>query len=328
MSIAALQTYLKPLQDIIDLENINEISINQPGEIWVEKRGEKIRYERPELDLKHLKSLARLIAQSTGQDVSEEKPLLSATLPQGYRVQIVYPPACEASKIVFSIRKQTILNLDLDEYEKLGAFKDTKTEAIEDADAKILKDFLVKRDLKGFIKHAVLSRKNMILSGGTSTGKTTFLNAVVREISDQDRIITVEDAREVQLKQPNKVHLLASRGEQGKAKVTAQTLIEACLRLAPDRIIVGELRGVEAFSFMRAINTGHPGSITTIHADSPKLAFEQLTLMLIQSGMGLNRDEIMAYLKNVIDIIVQLKRDRKGRRFVSEIFYNEKRDLM
>jgi type IV secretion system protein VirB11 len=121
------------------------------------------------------------------------------------------------------------------------------------------------------------------------------------------------------------VHLVVSKGGQGLAQVTTQTLIEACLRLAPDRIIVGELRGIEAFSFVRAINTGHPGSIATIHADSPKLAIEQLVLMLIQADIGLTRGEVIPYIKNVIDIIVQLKKGVNGSRFVSEIFYNKEK---
>ena len=118
--------------------------------------------------------------------------------------------------------------------------------------------------------NAITMKKNIIISGGTSTGKTTFTNAALRAIPNDERLITVEDAREIDLQHPNRVHLLASKGGQGRANLTTQDLIEACLRLRPDRIIVGELRGAEAFSFLRAINTGHPGSISTLHADTPK----------------------------------------------------------
>jgi type IV secretion system protein VirB11 len=121
----------------------------------------------------------------------------------------------------------------------------------------------------------------------------------------------------------NKVHLIASKGGQGRAKVTMQDLIEACLRLRPDRIIVGELRGAEAFSFLRAINTGHPGSISTLHADTPNMALEQLKLMVMQAGLGMPPTEIKQYIKSVIDIVVQLKREAGGKRFVSEIYYRE-----
>ena len=116
-------------------------------------------------------------------------------------------------------------------------------------------------------------------------------------------------------------HLLASKGAQGRAKVTTQDLIEACLRLRPERIIVGELRGAEAFSFLRAINTGHPGSISTLHADTPLMAIEQLKMMVMQAGLGLSPAEITSYIKNVIDIIIQLKRGEKGKRYISEIYY-------
>ena len=134
----------------------------------------------------------------------------------------------------------------------------------------------------------MIYKKNVIVSGGTSTGKTTFTNVMLQEIPSDERLITCEDAREIVLNNhPNRLHLLASKGGQGRAKVTTQDLIEACLRLRPDRIIVGELRGVEVFSFLRAINTGHPGSISTLHADAPMMVIEQLKLMVMQAGLGL-----------------------------------------
>ena len=119
----------------------------------------------------------------------------------------------------------------------------------------------------------------------------------------------------------NTVHLLSSRGDQGQSRVTPQQLLEASLRLRPDRIILGELRGAEAFSFLRAINTGHPGSMATLHADSPAMAFEQLVLMVMQANLGMDRPQIMAYVKQIIDVVIQLKRNDNGQRIVSEIFY-------
>jgi type IV secretion system protein VirB11 len=151
---------------------------------------------------------------------------------------------------------------------------------------------------------------------------------MLQAIPSNERLITTEDAREIDLNvHPNHVHLLASKGGQGRAKVDTQTLIEACLRLRPDRIIVGELRGQEAFSFLRAINTGHPGSISTLHADSPQMAFEQLKLMVMQAGLGMSPSEIMSYIKNVVEIVVQLKRGEKGVRFVSEIYFRKLEEL-
>mgnify|MGYP000384931042 CR=1 FL=1 len=285
MSIKALETYLLPLERLFSLPNVAEISINQPGEAWVEIKGEMHREPLPEFDLNHLKSLGRLVAQYTEQMISEERPVLSATLPQGYRIQVIFPPACEPRTVVMSIRKQTIMNMNLDDYEAIGAFQSTVSVEQEDSLNKTLSALLDKGEIKNFLSTAIKGRKNIIISGGTSTGKTTFMNAALKEIPPHERLITAEDAREIDLKwHPNKVHLVASRGGQGRAQVSTQDLIEACLRLRPDRIIVGELRGKEAFSYLRAVNTGHPGSISTLHADNPRLAFEQLVLMVMQIG--------------------------------------------
>jgi type IV secretion system protein VirB11 len=323
MSIAALNTYLAPLQRLFNEEGIQEISINKPGEAWVEKHGDMRHEVLPEYTLEHLKGLAQLIAQSTAQTISAEKPLLSGSLPGGYRVQVVFPPACEGNNVALSIRKQTALDISLNDYAAMGAFEGTRTglsspQPFDDE----LKDLYAKGNAQAFIALAVKAKKNIIISGGTSTGKTTFMNAALKEIPAHERIITVEDAREVQLTHlPNKLHLLGSKGGQGQAKITTQDLIEACLRLRPDRIIVGELRGAEAFSYLRAVNTGHPGSIATLHADSPRLAIEQLILMIMQANLGITREQIKEYVEEVVQVVVQLKRGEKGKRFVSEIYF-------
>lgn len=321
----ALLTYLEPLENFFREEGVTEIIINQPKEIWIEKYGE-IRNEKVEaLDFAHLKSLAKLIAQSTNQIIDNAHPLLSATLPSGYRVQVVIPPACDPQMIGFAIRKPTQIQMTLDDYEEKGAFEQVKVEDSGDDEIKTeLKNMLQNRQIKDFFKKAVHTKQNIIISGGTSTGKTTFTNTVLREIPSNERLISVEDAREVVLdNHGNRLHLLASKGGQSVAKVTTQDLIEACLRLRPDRIIVGELRGAEAFSFLRAINTGHPGSVSTLHADAPLMAVEQLKLMVMQAGLGISPDQIKDYILNVIDIIVQLKRAPSGVRFVSEICFTK-----
>ena len=322
-SLTALDTFLEPLTALFAEEGIQEISINRPGEAWIEKFGEMRHELLPAFTQEHLQSLAHLIAQSTSQTISEEKPLLSATLPDGYRVQVVFPPACADGGIAMSIRKQAALMMTLDTYEQLGAFANTKTGlGIHNPMDDILGDLYAKGDVKGFISQAVKFKKNIIISGGTSTGKTTFMNAALTQIPSNERIITVEDAREVQITHiPNRVHLMVSKGGQGRAKVTTQDLIEACLRLRPDRIIVGELRGAEAFSYLRAVNTGHPGSIATIHADSPTLAIEQLILMIMQADLGITREQIKDYVESIIQVVIQLKRGEKGRRFVSEVYF-------
>lgn len=322
MNITALDTFLDPLKALFAEDGIQEISVNRPGEAWVEKYGDMRREELPGMTLEHMRSLAHLIAQSTSQSISEEKPLLSANLPGGYRIQIIIPPACDAG-VVMAIRKQTALDMDLDAYEAMGAFEKTRTAGhhVDPADVK-LKELYEAGEVKAFIDLAVKSKKNIIVSGGTSTGKTTFMNAALKSLPANERIITVEDVREVNIAHvPNRVHLLASKGGQGRAKVTTQDLIEACLRMRPDRIIVGELRGAEAFSYLRAVNTGHPGSIATLHADSPTLAIEQLILMIMQADLGITRDQIKEYVESVINVIIQLKRGEKGKRYVSEIYY-------
>jgi len=322
MSIAALDSYLAPLKQILDRDGVNEVSINRPFEVWIECKGDMIREELPTFDIEHLKSLGRLVAQATEQRLSEEEPLLSATLPSGYRIQIVFPPACEQGCVVMSIRKPSSLKWSLDDYEKMGMFASASVGEVTDKNDLILAKLLELNRIKDFLARAVIYKKNIIISGGTSTGKTTFTNAVIRSIPHEERLITVEDAREVDLtSHPNRVHLLASKGAQGRAKVTTQDLIEACLRLRPERIIVGELRGSEAFSFLRAINTGHPGSISTLHADTPKMAIEQLKMMVMQAGLGMSPSEITSYIKNVVDIVVQLKRGEKGKRYISEIYF-------
>jgi type IV secretion system protein VirB11 len=326
MAHAALETFLEPFRNVFNEDGVSEISVNVPGEIWIEKRGDMRCEIIPSLDVEHLKSLGRLVAQSTEQMVSEERPLLSATLPNGYRIQVVFPPACEAGTVCMSIRKGANELFTFETYQKFGAFDQTETEDIQDPNTPILMEHLSKGEIKDFLSKAIKCKKNIIISGGTSTGKTTFTNAALLEIPEEERLITVEDAREVQLpRHKNRVHLLASKGGQGRAHVTTQDLIEACLRLRPDRIIVGELRGAEAFSFLRAINTGHPGSIATLHADTPTMALEQLKLMVMQAGLGMPPHEIRNYILSVVDIVVQLKRGAKGRRYISEVYYKDAR---
>ncbi len=327
MSHAALDTYLTPLKEVFAEEGVAEISINKPCEAWIEKSGDMSRIDLPEFDFEHLKGLARLIAQSTEQRISEESPLLSATLPNGFRIQVVFPPACEAGSVVMSIRKGSTLHWSLDDYENMGAFAHTAIDEMANPFDNELSRMLEENKIKEFLINAVKWKKNIIISGGTSTGKTTFTNACLKSIPPEERIITAEDAREIILSEhPNKVHLLASKGGQGRAKVTTQDLIEACLRLRPDRIIVGELRGVEAFSFLRAINTGHPGSISTLHADTPEMAIEQLKLMVMQAGLGMPPAEVKQYILQVVDIVVQLKRTGKTRH-ISEIYFKGRRNL-
>ena len=321
-SLEALNSYLEVFQQYFDRDGVTEVTVNKPHQIWIEQYGAMAEFESASLDFDFLRSMASLIAASTEQIISEERPLLSATLPNGYRVQVVIPPACENGTIAFSIRKPSPLNWTLDDYEKMHCFEETETKEVKDEKNDFLAKMIEEKKIKEFLQSCVRWKKNIIVSGGTSTGKTTFTNAIIRAIPKDERLITIEDAREINLtSHQNKLHLLSSKGGQGRANVTTQDLVEACLRLRPDRIIVGELRGAEAFSFLRAINTGHPGSVSTLHADTPAGAIEQLKLMVMQAGLGMPPSEIKDYIKNVVDVIVQLKRGANSVRYVSEIYF-------
>ena len=315
-----LTRYLRPLRPWLDEDGVSEISINEPGSVWIEAAGKpREMFEVPELTADLLEQLSRQIAAATDQIVNPEKPLLSAALPTGERVQVVAPPAAP-NGFAFSIRKQVLRSMTLDDYAKQGAFETTRLSRTAELSDEVieLKKLLSKNKVHEFLTKAVQSHQNIVISGGTSTGKTTFLNALLQEIPLDERIITIEDTREVNAPHGNMLNLIAAKGDQGKALITIQDLLEATLRLRPDRIILGELRGKEAYTFLRAINTGHPGSICTLHADSPKGAIDQLSLMVLQANLGLSRDEIKDYVESMIDIVIQLKREG-SRRYISAI---------
>jgi type IV secretion system protein VirB11 len=318
----ALRTFLGPLAPLLARPEINEVSINRPGEVFVDNAGVIERLAVPSLDYSHLQRLASLIAYETHQVVDETRPLLSAWLPSGQRVQVVMPPACEVGSVVMSFRRQAERQYTLEDYEAQGMFE--AVEIVQDheispEDQELL-ELLGARRLKDFLRLAVRCRKNIVISGSTNSGKTTFINTLLREVPQDERLLTIEDVRELRVNAPNNAHLLASKGGQGVAKVTIQDLLEACLRLRPDRIILGELRGAEASSFLHAVNSGHPGSLTSVHADSPGLAFERLALMVMQGNVSLSREQILAYLRGVVDIVVQVRKIG-GRRKVAGVYY-------
>jgi type IV secretion system protein VirB11 len=311
MSIKALENHLKPLTPLLIMDGVTEICINRPKEIFVEKNSCFSRYDIEVLSCDHLESLAALVAEFNHQEISPEKPLLSATLPTGERVQFVLSPACEKNHVVCSIRRHQMRDLEIDDYVKAGAFDEitenplTQNNGFLDTELKAL---YKKREWVSFLKTAIKAKKNIIISGGTGTGKTTFLNACLKLIHQTERLITIEDTREVCVNQPNSAHLIASKGQQGISKIRMQDLFECCLRLRPDRIFLSELWGEEAFAFLRAANSGHPGSLSTIHADTPQGAFEQLVFMMQQAGSTSSDERILQYIKSIIPIVIQLKR--------------------
>jgi type IV secretion system protein VirB11 len=315
-----LRAYLAPLTGMLARPDVTDIYVNRPREIWAETIGGAIeRHEAPTLDEATLARLARQIAALTHQGISREHPLLSATLPDGARVQIVAPPATRGP-LALAIRKHVSPELQLSDYVASGAFRETEArEGFERSDTdRVLSDLLAKGDISGLLSAAVKARKNILVSGGTSTGKTTFLNALLREVPPEERLILIEDTPELGVRHENYVGLLAARSALGEAQVSTDDLVGASLRLRPDRIILGELRGPEAYAFLRAVNTGHPGSMTTVHADNPERAVEQIVLLVLQGGTQLSRDDVRHYVSRTIDVYVQLTRTG-GRRRVAEV---------
>ncbi|KAB2681161.1 MULTISPECIES: P-type DNA transfer ATPase VirB11 [Brucella] len=321
-----LKATLEPIRKWLNEDAVSEISINQPGEIFIERLGvEKMEHVIcREITQTWIREVCTGVASSTSQMVNAQKPILSAALPSGERFQCVLPPAAPNGGAI-SIRKQSIMNVTLDDYAALGAFDDTimGTSMGLSQEEKQLVELLNDTSPLEFLEHAVRSRVSLVVSGGTSTGKTTFLNSLLKIIPDNERIITIEDTKELVSPVPNTLSLVASKGDQGMALVTPQMLLEATLRMRPDRILLGELRGEEAFSFLQAINTGHPGSLTTVHANSPRAAYERLALMVMQGKVGLTRDEIIEYLREVIPVVIQMRRTEKGRRVISEIKFTK-----
>jgi type IV secretion system protein VirB11 len=307
-----LRTYLRPFAPWLERSDVTEILVNRPGEIWVEIAGEPLmrRIDAPEVDAALLERLAAQIARATFQGINRESPLLAASLPGGERVQMVGPPATRDGWGL-AIRRHLLVDLPLSAYDR-GPLEPSAGPAAG------LDPELARSRPTAFLAEAVAQRRTILISGGASSGKTTFLNALLKAAPAHERIIIVEDTPEIAVRQPNALGLVAVKGELGEAKVTVDDLLQASLRLRPDRIIVGEIRGGEAATFLRAINTGHPGSFTTVHANTPEGALEQIALMTMQAGLSLSRSETVAYVKSLVDVVVQLTR-QGGERRIADI---------
>lgn len=315
-----LEIYLGPLLPQLTRQDVTDLYINKPGEIWIETLGGDIeRQDLPELDAELLDRLARQIASITHQGISREHPLLAGRLPDGSRVQVVGPPATRGPMAI-AIRKHVTSDLSLADYDRGGAFTRTRhAQDPRDGD-RALVTLYERMEWSNFLREAVRRRKTILVCGGTATGKTTFVNALMKEVPPHERLLLIEDTPELMIHHGNAVGLVAVRGELGETRVNADDLLIASLRMRPDRIILGELRGAEAFTFLRAINTGHPGSMSTIHADSPAGAIEQLGLLVLQAQPAMRREDVLAYCGQMIDVFVQLARDASGR-YVSELLW-------
>ncbi|EJC84140.1 P-type DNA transfer ATPase VirB11 [Rhizobium leguminosarum bv. trifolii WSM2297] len=316
---------LSPLSRFLRDKTLYEIIVNRPGQVVTEGREGWQTHDLPELSFDRLMRLAKAVASFSNQSIDETRPILSATLPGDERIQIVIPPATTKGTVSITIRKPSSVSLTLDDLDHGGLFADVApAEGRGGRSDKSLLEYYRVGAYKAFLREAVFARKNIIISGATGSGKTTLSKALIRHIPQSERIISIEDTPELVVSQPNHVRLFYSKGGQGLAKVGAKDLLESCLRMRPDRILLQELRDGTAFYYIRNVNSGHPGSITTVHADSARLAFEQLTLLVKESegGGDLERHDIREMLTAAVDIIVQCK--RIGGRFrVSEVYYRD-----
>lgn len=317
------------IADYLASSDVTEICINRPGEVYLETRRGWERVEVPSLTFDRARQFCTAVVNesNTGQRVTDVDPVVSLTFPTGQRAQFVIPPACDPGKISITIRLPAKASRSLEQYERDGFFDRIieQTHVLSEHDRELL--HLKDQRLYGeFFRKAVQYKKNMVVAGATGSGKTTFMKSLVDHIPFEERLVTIEDARELFIPQPNVVHLLYSKGGQGASNVTAKSCMEACLRMKPDRIILAELRGDESFYFIRNCASGHPGSITSCHAGSIAQTWDQLALMVKASneGAGLEFDTIKRLLMMTIDIVVHIKA-HGGRRYITGIDFNPQR---
>jgi type IV secretion system protein VirB11 len=328
VAASSLSLLLSAVQGFLQNPDITEICINRPGAVFIETRSGWKTEPAPELDLNWCLRFAKLVANHSRQRIDASSPLLSAWLPGGERVQLVLPPATTAGCVAIAIRRPSSQLWSLAQLAERGVFRGTqRSEAgVGRTETELLR-LLAASQFEAFLRLAVQNRLNILVSGPTGSGKTTCTKALICEIPPEERLITIEDARELVLdRHPNHVRLYYSKDDQGLARVSPRQLIECCLRMKPDRILLAELRGEEAFDYLRSINCGHPGSITSVHATGAELAFEQLMLLVKQSAAGreLSRADIKQLLYQSIDVVVQFEAYQRCRS-IREIWYDPTR---
>jgi len=328
--------FLRPLREQLDAPGVLEVCVNRPGELQVETVRGWQTLAAPEMTQERCLALATAVATFCDQQINQERPLLSATLPSGERIQFAIPPAVPRGTVSITVRKPSELILRLGDFERDGLFDRLGEHNSKDSGSTNERLRRFERELitlksagryAEFLRLAVRYHQTIVVSGKTGSGKTTFMKGLVEEVPKHERLITIQDTAELTLpNHPNVVHLFYSKDAQGTARVSAKSLLEACLRMKPDRIFLAELRGEECFSFIRLAASGHPGSITSVHAGSCALALEQMSLMIRESGAGggLRMNEIKALLHIVVDVIVQFDRDERGR-FIADICYEPQR---
>jgi pilus assembly protein CpaF len=296
MSFDVILPFLRPIAHLVLDPDVSEIMVNGSRRIFVEQRGQMREITDVQLDERNLKVAVKNIARALGDDVSEEKPILDSRLPDGSRVAAVVPP-CSLGGTTLTIRKFQTRFFTAEELVRIG----TMTAPVLDA-----------------LRVAITGGKNILISGGTSTGKTTLLNALAAFLPADDRIVVIEDTAELQLDRPNLVRFEARREQVGLPGVTIRELLKATLRHRPDRIIVGEVRGGEAFDLLQALNTGHAGTLSTIHANSAEQALARFASCVVQSGVELPYQAVRYQIADAIDLVLHLGRHR-GMRVVDEL---------
>ena len=296
--VVRLATGLGPLEPLLSDPSVDEVMVNGPGEVWVERAGRieptAVRFAG-EAELIH--SIERILAP-LGRRVDEASPLCDARLPDGSRVNVVIPPLALCGPCL-TIRRFRRHGFSLDDLVDGGTLP---------------------APLAEFLAGAVRARAAILVSGGTGSGKTTTLNALSGAIPDGERIVTIEDAAELRLRQRHVVRLEARPANvEGRGEVTIRTLVANALRMRPDRIVVGEVRGPEALDMLQALNTGHEGSLTTVHANSPQDALRRLETLALMAGVGLPHAAVREQVASAIDLVVHQARSADGSRRVESV---------
>jgi pilus assembly protein CpaF len=307
MSFDVILPFLRPIAHLIQDPDVSEIMVNGSRRVFVERDGSLTEVADVSLDERNLRVAVKNIARALGDDVSEEQPILDARLPDGSRVAAVCPP-CSVGGTTLTIRKFHTRFFTVDELVRIGTMTP---------------------EVLATLRDAIAAGANILISGGTSTGKTTILNALAMFLPAEARIIVVEDTAELQVERANLVRLEARREQPHAPAITIRDLLRATLRLRPDRIIVGEVRGGEAFDLLQALNTGHAGTLSTIHANSAAQALARLASCALQSGVELPYQAIRQQIADAIQFVLHLSR-ADSRRYVQELIrvgrYNGARD--
>ena len=327
----SLDEFLRPIAELLALPEVTELCINRPGEAFVETRMGWTRHELPALTFSWAQVFAITTAASNDRWVDGQKTLLSAELPGGERIFIVYPPSCESGTISITIRKPSSASkLSNASLVNAGLYRRVKKSITElDPFEEELLQLYQAADYDPFMQLAVKMRRNIVVSGATSSGKTTYTNALFEFIDPNDRIITIEDTRELRLpNQLNHVHLLYESDGAGKDAVSPAQLVRASKRMRPDRILNAEIRGEEAYDLLVGVNSAHPGTITSTHAETALGVADVFAAMIEGGGRKLSRENFDRLFYGSVDIICQFntaKGPSGAERGITEIYYDPKK---